>query len=481
MLRASRVILLVPVIVALLSLAIYLATLLPEVEWGDSAELALQAHQLGVTHPTGYPVHSVLGRLFVLLAGDPTLGVNLLSAVCTSLAVGLLCIVAGRLTGNWVAAGIAAVAFAVSPFIWERAVVCEINNVNVCFVALSVSAILFWHHRPSYGTLALAAVVFGLSLGTYLANLLLLPGLVFLVVSKAQRRVRSAILFVLIVAVLGTLVLSWNVFRSRVLPPIGTEYVPDSAGNLIRYLSGAQYETTALHGARFYVQRFAEHGLTFAKNFLGIGILIGLLGVRVQWKKQRDVCIALLLMFVADMAYFTGFAVLEYAYLVTPSYLIFAIWIAHGIAHIWTLRSGWSTKAVAVALSGALVLGLFVWKLPARLERRATTPVSDFVRWSFEVLPEDSVAIGSWGKFTALLYFQTAYGLRQDLTIYERIAEPRHYGAATVNGWREAAVKSATQTTPVFIDRLIESEADGLRVIRFIGNGFNWVQLQTVM
>jgi len=42
--------------VTLTSLAVYLLTLVREVDWGDSAELALQAFQLGVTHPPGYPV-----------------------------------------------------------------------------------------------------------------------------------------------------------------------------------------------------------------------------------------------------------------------------------------------------------------------------------------------------------------------------------------------------------------------------------------
>jgi len=476
MAQGSRATFLFAVGAALLSLTVYRATLLPEVEWGDSAELALQAYQLGVTHPTGYPVHSLLGKLFALGAGDPTLGVNLLSAVCTSAAVALLYAMGGRLTGNWLASGLAALTFAVSPFVWERAVVCEINNVNVCFVALSISAILCWFRKPSAGHLLLAAVVFGLSLGTYLANLLLLPGFLFLIASKSRTKLASLSWFVAIVLALGALVLSWSVWRSRVLPPIGTEYVPDTASHLVRYLSGIQYETTALHGARFYAQRLVEHGITFSKNFLGIGILLGLLGVWAQWKRHRNVCIALLLMFVADMAYFTGFAVLEYAYLVTPSYLIFSIWIAHGIAHIWSLRSGWGTKAIALACSGALLVGLFVWKLPVRLERCASTPVTDFANWSFDVLPQDCVAIGSWGKFTALRYFQTAYGLRQDVTVYERIADPRHYGDITISGWREA-VEAVPGTTAVFIDRLVDAEAEGLRVIRSIEGEFRWLQI----
>ena len=40
---------LVPLSTGLLSLIIYWATIIPEIEWGDSAELSLQADQLGAT------------------------------------------------------------------------------------------------------------------------------------------------------------------------------------------------------------------------------------------------------------------------------------------------------------------------------------------------------------------------------------------------------------------------------------------------
>ena len=45
----------------------YLATLVPEVDCGDCAELSLQAYQLGVTHRPGYPLHTVLAKALTLL------------------------------------------------------------------------------------------------------------------------------------------------------------------------------------------------------------------------------------------------------------------------------------------------------------------------------------------------------------------------------------------------------------------------------
>ena len=45
------------------SLCVYLLTLAPTVALGDSPELAIAAHRLGIAHPTGYPLYTLLGHL----------------------------------------------------------------------------------------------------------------------------------------------------------------------------------------------------------------------------------------------------------------------------------------------------------------------------------------------------------------------------------------------------------------------------------
>ena len=80
----------VPLVPSSFVLATYTLTLSPEVGAGDAAELALQAHRLGVTHPPGYPVHSILGYLFQFVVSDPARATNFLSAFTTAIAVGLL-------------------------------------------------------------------------------------------------------------------------------------------------------------------------------------------------------------------------------------------------------------------------------------------------------------------------------------------------------------------------------------------------------
>src|SRR5260221_13193554 len=70
---------------ALLVLAlwgIYLKTLSPAFPANDSPETISAAHELGIQHPPGYPLHTLLGRaaLMGIPLGSPAWRMNLLSA-----------------------------------------------------------------------------------------------------------------------------------------------------------------------------------------------------------------------------------------------------------------------------------------------------------------------------------------------------------------------------------------------------------------
>ena len=346
--RHNRATWLAASIPSLVSLAVYVATLRPEFDWGDSAELTLQAYQLGVTHPPGYPVHTFLGKLFILLFADAMVATNLLSAVCTCLAAGLLTVMAHRLTGDWWASVLAGLIFAFVPQVWDMAVVTEVYGVNICFIALALFLMLSWYQKPSTRLLLATSVAFGVSLGSYLANILVLPAFVFLIWRQKQAKLTHIVLFLTIIAITGGLILSWSHFRSKTVPPLGTVHIPDSPGRFFLFLTGAQYGTARLHAPAFYLERVVEHTRVFSRSFLWVGMIIGLLGLRFQWKQQRSILCALLLAFGANMGYFTTYAATDYHTMVAPSYAIFSLWIACGI-HTLSGQSRHLPKHLATA------------------------------------------------------------------------------------------------------------------------------------
>lgn len=74
----------------LASLGIYAATLARTVGFIDSGELAWASATLGIPHPTGYPLYTLLTHLFVraLPFYEPIAAINLFSACAVAAAAG---------------------------------------------------------------------------------------------------------------------------------------------------------------------------------------------------------------------------------------------------------------------------------------------------------------------------------------------------------------------------------------------------------
>lgn len=171
---------------AAVALGVYVRTLCPTVVGGDSGELIVAARVLGVAHPPGYPLYTLLGALFAHLpiGGGVAWRVNLLSAVCDAGAAFLICRAVSRWTNSVWAGVLAAGLFAFSPLVWPYAVAAEVFPLNNLFAAalvdLSVTATL----TPSPALLPVSAFVVGLGLtnhhtlvffgGPFLAYLLFL-------------------------------------------------------------------------------------------------------------------------------------------------------------------------------------------------------------------------------------------------------------------------------------------------------------------
>ncbi|MDH4222727.1 MAG: DUF2723 domain-containing protein [candidate division Zixibacteria bacterium] len=63
----------------------YLLTLCPAISWIDSGELSVVCHTLGIAHPTGYPLYTLIGKVFSLIpVGTVIFRFNLLSLLFIS-------------------------------------------------------------------------------------------------------------------------------------------------------------------------------------------------------------------------------------------------------------------------------------------------------------------------------------------------------------------------------------------------------------
>ncbi len=133
------------------SLGLYLQTLAPSVAtlFDDSLEFPLVSHRLAIVHPTGYPLYTLLSKLFTLGAGEGIARrVNLLSAVAAALTVALTFLVVRQLTRRQLPAVLGSLSLAVSPIFWSQAVIAEVYTLHTAFVCAILWLALLWGRRP---------------------------------------------------------------------------------------------------------------------------------------------------------------------------------------------------------------------------------------------------------------------------------------------------------------------------------------------
>lgn len=127
--------------------AVYLRTLHSGLPGPDSGELITVAHGLGVGHPPGYPIYTLLAHGFGLLVpwGVYAWKINLLSALLHAAAAGMLCATVARLTGRSAAGVAAGLALAFSRPFWRSALVAEafpLNSLMAAAMWLAFAALL---------------------------------------------------------------------------------------------------------------------------------------------------------------------------------------------------------------------------------------------------------------------------------------------------------------------------------------------------
>lgn len=153
--------------------ALYLATIAPTITIAhasaDSGELITAADALGVAHAPGYGLYLLLARGALTAFGwleEPALRTNLLSALLSAAAAGVVAATARRWAGLG-AALLAGVLVAAAPVVWSQAIVTEVYALATLLVACAAAALaaLLADPRPAWRWAAL-----GLALGLAAAH-----------------------------------------------------------------------------------------------------------------------------------------------------------------------------------------------------------------------------------------------------------------------------------------------------------------------
>ena len=272
---------------------VYGMTMARGLVWGDGLELAAVCKSLGVAHPTGYPLFTVLGHASTYLPTDsPAQSVTFLcmlvmAASCRVL-YQLLWVLSraeaesvGRALPWWVLAGTLTFAWASAP--WSHGTRIEVYGLQLLF-QLAVSCIFLEQVRsPSEWRRAGLVFVWGLGVGHHLLALVLAP-LVFAAFWVAApgegqilgrpgacRRFFRRLLLPLLSGSLGLLPMVYVPLRAMMSPALNFGD-PSTWRRWYWTLSGGDYLDRFLYGAQTHV---VGSGDSFLQHFIDRVLSLG--------------------------------------------------------------------------------------------------------------------------------------------------------------------------------------------------------------
>lgn len=410
---------------AALLCAWYVATMARDLAFFDSGELALVAAQVGLGHPPGQPVYTLLLALFGRLPSlDPLVGMNLLSA----LAGGLCALPADALLRRLTAAGavlrlLALLAIGAVAPLWDQATRIELyapaTLLALCLLAWGLRLVDEGRHdgRGWLGAGALAGVLAGVNPVFALAaagavGLCALPSLVRAGGHALARATGAAALGGLALSAAYPLYLLW--VRGRTDRLVWGEL--DTWDGALAYLRGADYAHTE-HGAWAAAPgHFAEWTGWLLGQAALPALALGLAGWLALPALRRR--LPLFVLPAATGAAFTfTYGVFHPEVPDFNGYLAPAMWLAAvGLAGLLARLPARPALGLAAAV---LSVTAFAGERPAWQRSRAdlTAPRELAAAWLESMPPHGVLVVSSDHLVFPLMYLQEAEGVRPDVVL----------------------------------------------------------------
>ena len=456
-----------PLSVFVLALAGYMPGIAPGLLWGDSAEMQILAVTGGVAHPTGYPLFTLVGRLFTAWGGgDPAFRANLVSATFAAATLALLVAFLRRRGVGGAAATGAAIAWGSSFTFWSTAQRAEVYSLAT-FVALgalwcTLGALEGGGRARRLG----AGVLLGLTLAGHMAFAPLIAVAGLTLAWRVPRRGVAwlgdelALLGAFFLGLSPFLYLVWadssgqglSYLRLVELANWPASPVPESFrtpfARLAWLLTGRnEYPPVPFHLSPYMVAKNVSD-TTFLLALFEFGPLAFALATWGAWRRWRaragetGFLLALAAASVTFSVALSGYKILSI--FLVPCYLLVAVFVGHGLesAHAWLERVRGARIATAAVLllplAGAAIshsarLATYDHPLgPLRSqvmeeddipERRLVPSMAGeteprrFAESAARLLPDSALVICEWREFMPLLYLQRVERRRPDLTL----------------------------------------------------------------
>lgn len=411
-----------PFIISFLFFCLYLYLSPPGIIFGDSPELILASYTLGIAHPPGYPLYSILTRAFHYLIPFISYdrACNIFSIFVSSVSLFIFFTTLRKINISLLISILVTITLGFSEVYIKQSLISEVYSLNNFFFTLSFYIIVSYYFNNDKRKIFLAFFITGVGLANHhtLLSVFIIEILFFIILyGRDLKTVLISLLFFL----LGLTVYLYLPFRSKANPALDWGD-PESLDSFLDVILRKQF---GFGGGDRSFDKFVNQIVSFG-NFLNdqifiFLILIMLFGVFLLIKKEKKLFVLFLIFLIngvlTPIALNSSdedfFLVKEF---LTPSIISALIFVAYGINKFSNKK--WFT-CVYLTIFVFTVSYKFYYDIET-LNRRNDVYAYKLAEDSLKNLPTGSFLIGE-SDYTLfpLWYVQYVDGLRRDVTVLD--------------------------------------------------------------
>lgn len=445
-----------PVVTVLFVLIIYYFTLAPGVIQIDSGELAAVQATLGIAHPTGYPLFTLVGYLFVKipLPFSAIYKVNLLAAIWCGLGILFFIKSVTLLLTNinsrkvekklktkyfqpleagesnnlliTLSAITASLFLAFSYTYWMQSTSVEVYSLQIFLFMLIIFSSLkvYYSKKNSLVDWIFAGIFMALGFANHMTTLLTLPFAAILFFRKERFNKKSLLkIAVAFISSLPLLILlyAYLPLRASTNPEINWGN-PLNAENFLRHITGKQYQVWLFSSIDAAKKQFSYFLNNLPSEFTVPGLLLALTGLGLIFKVNKKMAGLITASFVIALLYSINYDIVDIDSYFLFNFILIGILISIGVMFILN-----EVKKRFKLNDRAIVIFSLIGFIPlfanySSVDQSDQYVFEDYTKNILNSVEKNSIIFSyQWDYFiSASYYYQFVENFRKDVAVIDK-------------------------------------------------------------
>lgn len=509
-----------PILLFVITFIVYSFTTAPDVMFTDSGELSSATITLGVSHPTGYPLFTILGFLWskIPMGISKILQMNLFSVFWASLSSIIIYFISNLIFENYtlfkqedtskissklkiknkdkknlkqslnhnensinleiqlnidknsnIFSFLIALCFSFSLTLWAQTTSIEVYTLHFLMLSLiyyfTLQIYIQFKQKLNYTyNLYLLSFLVGLSFTNHLSTVLLIPGILYFyfliiddkIIKDKLKELPKIIGFMF----LGLSVYIYLPINSANDPLFNWGEVSDSFYKFYYHISGKQYQVWLFSDSDKFWSNIWKFFKLLPLQFGVIGLVISVFGLVTLFKINKSIFLFLILNFITSLIYVCGYTIHDIdSYFLTPIFPLFIIFIFGIFYFKFKFNEDNSNNRNIFSILSLILLVNILCNYQINNQNNNYL-VKDYTMNLTQNLEPNSIIItAQWDYFvSAFWYFQKITGYRKDIVLIEKELLRRTWYYKHLKKWYPQVYKNSKTEIEDFLVELNKFE-----------------------